>query len=174
MNSLRSGQAMSPTTLEMTSNTSIVQKDDVHSTDGENVCNKKKRKMYVCSNCKNYYVSLCGLKKHQQACVQGMYHVCPICERKLVRLDHLEHHIDTHVKGRRYICRECTGPEVCKFKTESSLHNHVRERHKLQLRYANIEVLNHEIFQLESLEEFEKCTKHYKSHRGDTCSRNMI
>ena len=44
MNSLRSGQAMSSTTLEMTSNTSIVQKDDAHSTDGENVCNKKKRK----------------------------------------------------------------------------------------------------------------------------------
>ena len=35
---------MSPMTSEMTSNTSIVQKDDVHSTDGENVCNKKKRK----------------------------------------------------------------------------------------------------------------------------------
>ena len=64
-NSLRSGQTMSPTTSEMTSNTLIVQKDDVHSTDGENVCNKKKRKMYMCSNCKNYYVSLFGLKKHQ-------------------------------------------------------------------------------------------------------------
>ena len=174
MNSLRSGQAMSPMTSEMTSNTSIVQKDDAHSTDGENVCNKKKRKMYVCSKCKNYYVSLCGLKKHQKACIQGVYHVCPICERKLVRLDHLEHHIDMHVKGRRYICRECTGPEVCKFKTESSLHNHVREKHKLQLRYANIEVLNHGIFQLESLEEFKKCTKHCKSHEGDTHSENMI
>ena len=103
-----------------------------------------------------------------------MYHVCPICERKLVRPDHLEHHTDTLVKGRRYICRECTGPEVCKFKTESSLCNHVREKHTLQLRYANIEVLNHEIFQLESLGEFKKHTKHYKSCRGDTHSENMI
>ena len=68
---------MSPRTSEMTSNTSIVQKDDAHSTDGENVCNKKKRKMYGCSNCKNYYVSLCGLKKHQQACIQGVYYVLP-------------------------------------------------------------------------------------------------
>ena len=42
---------MSPMTLKMTSNTSIEQKDGVHSTDGENVCNKKKRKMYMCSNC---------------------------------------------------------------------------------------------------------------------------
>ena len=149
MNSLRSGQAMSPTTLEMTSNTSIEQKDGAHLTDGENVCNKKKRKMYMCSNCKNYYVSLCGLKKHQQACIQGVYHECSLCKRKLVRLDHLEHHIDMHVKGRRYICRECTCPEVCKFKNESSLCNHVREKHKLQLRYVNKEVLNHEIFQLE-------------------------
>ena len=65
MNSLRSGQAMSPMTSEMSSNTSTEQKDGVHSTDGENVCNKKKRKMYTCSNCKNYYASLCGLKKHQ-------------------------------------------------------------------------------------------------------------
>ena len=123
---------MSPMTLETTSNTSIEQKDGAHSTDRENVYNKK-RKMYACSNCKNYYVSLCGLEKYQQACIQGVYHVCPICERKLVRPDHLEHHIDMHVKGRRYICRECPGPEVCKFKTESSLHNHVREKHKLQL-----------------------------------------
>ena len=130
--------------------------------------------MYVCSNCKNYYVSLCGLKKHQESCIQGVYHVYPICQEKLVRLDHLEHHIDMHVKGRRYICRECTGSEVCKFKTENNLHNHVREKHKLQLRYANIEVLNCEIFQLKSLEELKKHTKHYKSHGGDRLSENMI
>ena len=50
----------------------------------------------------------------------------------------------------------------------------MREKLKLQLRHVNIEVLNCELFQLESLEELEKCTKHYKSCRGDTHSENMI
>ena len=104
----------------------------------------KKEEIYVCSNCKNYYSTCCGLKRHEEACIQGVYHVCPVCKRKLVRQDHLEHHIDMHAKGKRYFCREC--PVVCTFKSESSLHNHMREQHKLQLRYANKEVLNHEIF----------------------------
>ena len=33
-------------------------------------------------NCKNYYVSLCGLKKHQQACIKGVYRVCFYMRKK--------------------------------------------------------------------------------------------
>ena len=122
----------------------------------------------MCSNCKNYYSTHCGLKRH----AYKTYHICPVCERKLLRQDHLEHHIDMHVKGKRYLCREC--PVVCRFKSESSLHNHMREQHKLQLRYANKEGLNSEIFELETLEEFEECTKHYKHHGSDTHTENII
>ena len=126
----------------------------------------------MCYNCENYFFSWCGLKKHKEAFIQGVYHVCLVCKRKLVRQDLLEHHIDTHVTGKGYLCREC--PVVCRFKSESSLSNHMREQHKLQLRYANKEVLNHEIFELETLEEFEECTKHHKPCRGDTHSEKMI
>ena len=41
MNSLSSGQAMSPMALETASNTFIEQNDGVHSTDGKDVCNMK-------------------------------------------------------------------------------------------------------------------------------------
>ena len=65
-----------------------------------------KREIYMCSNCENYYSTHCGLKRHEEACVQGVYHVyMSVCERKLLRQNHLEHHIDMHVKGKRYLCR---------------------------------------------------------------------
>ena len=79
--------------------------------------------------------------------------------------------MDTHLKGKRFVCKEC--PESCAFKTESSLHNHVREKHKLQLRYVKKDVLKCENFNLETFEEFEECTKNHKPQGGDTCSKRI-
>ena len=64
----------------------------------------RRKKKYVCENCKKTYSSYSSYQSHITGCVKSIYHKCKIFRFKCSNIEVFDGHMDMHVKGNRWIC----------------------------------------------------------------------